>query len=393
MHAMQWLELVVSAVLTGGLSYLAYFVISQSIKMPRERTIQVITRFGKFYAAIMSVEGHRFNDPRRPDFFDENIPAWEIVPADEDYEPSLSEKWNIYLFLWPFFKTYVYPFAYLKLKRKGDVQDGDHVIWNSDDTGESLVARSGTSDFIDFHHEYPTITGDLFTKGMAKVRVFTNNTLQATNPYKMLFGINNWLSVVSEKMSAALKGIVADLSLMELNQVKSESNPGTQTPTADFTDNMNHINSGAAGIMMMYGVQLTRSIFKTFEPADENTRTLMASFLKPQIATQEGDAAKIKADLEGQATITTAEAKAVAYGKEQKAIVDWRKKYLVDTGLAKVDGAGNIIELVPDANVRVSAEAIRELSNLKGTLMMGGRDALSTVLAITPTTEGAGAPS
>jgi regulator of protease activity HflC (stomatin/prohibitin superfamily) len=47
------------------------------------------------------------------------------------------------------------------------------------------------------------------------------------------------------------------------------------------------------------------------------------------------------------------------------------KKRLTTTGLAKTDKDGNITELVPDANVRINAEAIKELAKVTGTLVLG----------------------
>jgi len=44
---------------------------------------------------------------------------------------------------------------------------------------------------------------------------------------------------------------------------------------------------------------------------------------------------------------------------------------LVETGLAKTGRGGKIIELVPDANIRVNADAIGKLSETKGTVVLG----------------------
>lgn len=367
-------------ILTGVALGTLVFVISLSIKTPHERTIQVITRFGKFHTAIMAVEGQRLNNPRRRDFDDECEP-WEIIPIEQNYIQSLSERWNVYFFLWPFFRTHTYTLSYTKLKKKGDVAPGDVVIWSDEKTGESVVVRTNVSDHIEFQSEYPTITGNLFTKEMAKVLVFTNNTLRVTNPFKMMFRINNWLGVTTETIGGALKGIVGELTIQQLNQVKSES----EEPSSwDFTKKMTWINKGVDGvpdgIEELWGVKLTKSVFKAFTPADANAETLMSSFLKPKIAQQEGEAAVIKANLEGDARVATETKGAQAYALKQAAIVAWKKKFLVDTGLAKVDADGNITELVPDANTRVGAEAVKELAKLTGTLVLGGD--LNTMLNI-----------
>ncbi|HEY4494421.1 MAG TPA: hypothetical protein VJB95_03290 [Candidatus Paceibacterota bacterium] len=325
----------------GVLIGIFVFAATQSFKMPRERTSQVITRLGKFYTCIMAVRGHHFD------------PEWNIVPDQPGHKKSLSEKWNVYFFLWPIYKTHVYPFTYPKLKRVGEEKSGDVVIWKDDESGECIVSRTGVSNYIDFHTEYPVITPDLRTEEMARVKVLTTNTIQAVNPFKMLFGINNWLGVTMETINGALRGIVGGFSMHKLNQVKSEYQAGQDGPTSDFTEQMTWINLGREGVQdgieERWGVRLTRSIFKSFSPEDEAARELLASFAQPEIAAQ----------------------KAHAYSREQAAIVEWRKKYLVDTGLAKVDEKGNITDLVPDANVRVGAEALKELAKLKGTLVTG----------------------
>lgn len=357
------------------------FVIYKSIKMPKERTIQTIVRFKKHHKIIMSVEGHHLNDPKRKKYFSPNMPEWEIIKNNPEYKQSLGEKWNIYFFLWPIYKTYVYEFSYTKSK-KSELKEGDVILWHNEDTSEYVVARSGTSDYIDFQTEYPTITGDLYSKEMAKVLVFTNNTIRVTNPFKMMFKINNWMNIVMETIGGALKGVIGDLKIQEMNQIKSEG-PAENSSTADFTNSMKWINKGKLeeddGIEDLWGARLVKSVFKASKPSDAKAKELFDSFLLPQIAQKTGEAAVITAENEGKAAVITAKKKAEAYSKEQKAIVEWKKKFLVDTGLAKTDGKGNITELIPDANTKVSTEALKELSKLTGTLVIGD---LQTMLNI-----------
>jgi len=91
------------------------------------------------------------------------------------------------------------------------------------------------------------------------------------------------------------------------------------------------------------------------------------AFVKPFIFSHELNTAVVG--------VSVADQKAKAYSTEQKAIVEWRKKYLVETGLATVDAAGNITGLVPDANVKVGADALKELAKITGTLVLGGEGA------------------
>lgn len=360
---------ILSAVIVGSLA----FVIWESFKAPKERTIQVITRFRKFHTVIMSVNGYRLNNPHRERFYKEELAvlsptgevktpareAWDIIP-DTGYKRSWSEKLNIYFFLWPIYQTYVYPFSYLKLKKKGDLQPGDNVVWSNEKTGEALVSRTGTSNHIEFQSEYPTITGDLFTQEMAEVLVFTDVTIQAVNPVKMMFRITNWLGVTTETIGGALRGIVGRFTIPELNKVRSEGpeSTTTKTSTADFTEAMTYINyassAGQDGIVEKWGAKLTKCIFKAFSPASEQARTLINSFTQPEIAEQEGKARVIAANRDAEVVNIAAKAE-----KERR----------ITVGLAEVDDKGNIVQQKPNPNDRVWAEAVRETK--LGTLVFG----------------------
>lgn len=355
-------------------------LIVKSFKSPDEGKIQVIMRFNKLYSVIMSVEGMRVNDPHKSSFVNK-YSKWEIIPREKSYIPSLAERLNLYLFLWPIFKTYKYPFSYTKVKKKGTLDSEDTIVWSDENGTDIVVQRSGTSNFMYYQAEYPTITSGLYTRENAKVTLFTNNTFKIVNPEKALFKINNYLGMCMKTVGGALKGVTGELTLQELNQIRSETEdePGDKNrSSADFTRAMKWINRCNTkiddGIVDLWGVELTKSVYNTFSPGDDQAEELLDSFLRPGIEENLGKAAIVKAEKEGVVIETLANAKAKAYATEQEPIVKWRKKYLVDTGLAKVDSKGNITDLVPDANVRVGAEAMKEWSKLKGTLVVGGED-------------------
>ena len=180
----------------------------------------------------MSVKGYRLNKPGEQ--FNSDFPEWQIIPitgkykdanGDEqefNYEPSWSERRNIYFFLWPISKTYRYSFTYSKLKKKGEEDEGDNIIWEDEKTKEIVVSRQGISDHIKWRSEYATLTGNLFSSEMGKIITFTNNTLEVKNPYKMMFAINDWLVFSNEKIAGALKGLVGTTSIENLNKIQSE---------------------------------------------------------------------------------------------------------------------------------------------------------------------------
>lgn len=94
------------------------------------------------------------------------------------------------------------------------------------------------------------------------------------------------------------------------------------------------------------------------------------AYVKPIIFTHELNTAVVKVSVAQQnakAVIHEAEGNA----KAVKITANAEKMRLTTTGLAKTDNTGKIIELIPDAHTRVSAEAIKELSKVTGTLVLG----------------------
>lgn len=347
----------------------------------------------------MSLKDFHFNNPNDEYNYDSKYDDWFILPnkwgrpnnrseygfkeadCDTIYVDNRSwlEKKNIYFFLSPFFHMYEYQFKYTKwIESASMAKENDHIIWEDDETEKCIVARSAMSNFIYYQTEYPRVSANLFTDELAKVTVVTDNMIRASNPYKMLFLISDYLGSTGSSIDSALKGIVGKTSAKNLNAMQSEQakpvasvGPVVKTFTEDMLYiNLKEKNNASDGIMEMYGAELTQSIFKGIKPADDNAKSLFNAFAKPKIAEEEGLALVIKERNVGDAALAKQAGVTAAYEKEQEAIVKWKKKYLVDTGLAKVNGAGKITELVPDANTKISMEALKELANLTGTLVM-----------------------
>ncbi len=359
-------------VLCSFLNGVLFVILLDSIKMPRALRIHAMLRFNKPYCLIANVEGKRLN---KPDWqFDKKHRPWSLLPLDEEYEDAdgvkhryrrtLSERWNIYFFLPFIYKFYRFPFTYKKTK-VGNEKEGDTVVWKNEDTKEMVVSRTGVSHYVLFRAEYPTITTNLDTKELATVHVYSNNILEAVNVWQMLFGIDDWMGATNEVLNGSLKGLVAKKSLEELNQYSSEEKKAFNEEMKESNEkgdpDLAHPSHPVHPGLLDFGVMLYKSVFKDFEPANANTKLLMESYTKVIIAEQD----------------------AKAYEKEQEMLVKWKKKWLVDTGLAEVDSSGNITQLKPDANVRVSAEALKELSKVTGTLVLG--DDVTKILNI-PTT-------
>jgi len=326
-------------------------VIDKSIYMPEARQIQAIMLFKKLYKIISNVEGKKVNNKEKINPIDPE--KWDLIDGKE-------KRWfsNFHFFLWPFCTLYTYPLTYVKEKKIGEQQEGDIMIWKDENTKTCFVSRSGTSDHLEWRVEYPTITSNLDTKELAAVNVFTNNMVEVKNPSKAFFGIKNYLEATYDILAGGLRGLVSEKQLNELNEYTNKEKIG-------FNDAMQAHANTEIGLSKI-GLSLFKSVFKDFAPANDTAIRLMASFAEVTIATQTGQAKVKLAEKE----VEVAKQKALAYEAEQEKIVMWRKKYLVDTGLARTDASGNIIELIADANTRLSTEALKELSKLKGTLVL-----------------------
>lgn len=350
-----------------GLSFGSLIVIIiKSFYLPGARKIQAIMCFGKLYTIIANVEGKKIYKGSTQD----NGPTkWDLVNID----PRDKRKSNIYFFLWPFFNIYTYSLTYTKGKMIGEEDADEKVIWKNQETRQCIISSTGISNHLEWRVEYPTVTSNLNTNELAVVNTYTNNLIEVKNPAKTFFDVKNWLDATNDILSAGLRSLVANKTLYELNQFSRDEKDKFNIDEKDkFNIEMQKlVNSNSIEQIGLptFGLHLLNTILKDFHPANDKAKNLMDAFANKAIVEQEGNAKIIKAEKEKAAKKINAEGDAIAFEINQEKIVLWRKKYLVDTGLAEVDDEGNIIKLVPDANIKVSAEAIKELSKLTGTLV------------------------
>jgi len=346
--------------------FVGYWIIAipKSIYSPKAMWIQSIKLIGKPFTYIENVNAKKF-------YKGASIPGeltkWDLID-DPHYEKG---GLNIYFFLWPFFTVHKWEISYTKMINPGEEKPGDIILKKILDREggviKILISRNRKTDHLLFRESYPMLTTSLSTKELANINVITEPILEIMNPAKALYGIADWLKGSISILSAALRGFIATNGLYDLNLMSSEG--GSEKFNAEMkkvADISDPIHPGLRNL----GIMLFKHTFEDYDPADNEAKKLMDSYTKVTIITQEGEANVITAQKNAEVITVTADAKAYAYSVNQKAITEWKKKYLVKTGLAKTDATGNIIELVPDANTRVGAEAIKELSKLTGTLVL-----------------------
>lgn len=354
-------------ILIGMLIGYLIIAIPKSIYIPGTRKIKAIMFFGKLWTIIANVEG---KDIYKGITIPGQVEKWDLID-------STIERTNIYFFLWPFFKVYKYPLTYIKIKRKGEEQEGDVTIWQDEKSSEIWISRTGTSDHLEFREDYPTISAKLSSSELANVITYTNNMIEIVNAKRALFGIKNWYIATMEILSGAQRGLVADMPLFDLNQFSSEDKE--ETFSQKMKDSVNRYENDHPGLGN-FGVRLFKSVFKDFEPADEKAKQLMDSYAQVTIAEETGKAEVKKAEKDKEAKIKRAE------GEKQAKIeiAEGEKQALLKKGLAKADTEGNIIELIPDANVKAGTDALSKLSELKGTLVIDG-SGINKIFTINPT--------
>ncbi len=350
---------------------LILMVIKKSIYMPKPRTIQAIMFFGKLYTFISNINGKiiykgeddPYNDRKKWDLIDDSITKNKNIFS------------NIHFFIWPIFSLYKFSLTYTKNISLDEKKPGDHILWkkkkkeDEDEDEEIIISRSSVSDHLEFRVSYPTITLNLKTEELASVDIHTNNMMEITNPGLALFQIKDWMKSINEMLYGGLRTLISEREIKTLNLLPSEGTFSNFDEQMKIVVGRNGDNPGLEDI----GFKLFKSIFKDFRSANEKSQELLDSYTDITIVEEKGKAQIIMAKKKATATIAEAGGDAKAYIVKQKPIVEWRKKYLVDTGHAKIDSTGNITELVPDANVRVGADALAELKDLKGTLVINSQ--------------------
>lgn len=327
-------------------SYITLTLI-MSIKMPKAGTGQIILRLNKFHKVIANIPDYRVNS--KGNKCDITKTEDDIIPLTKTYKRSFSEKSNIYFFLWPFYKTYTYPFEYTLRRTSDKLQADDAKMWHIESTNEFIVSRKALSNHFKFRTEYPTITPDLDTKEFGKIVVFTNNVVQATNFRLMAFNITDWFGFGRGAINGALRGLVSGKKIDKLNEFNSKRKTAFETEMLKINDTTKP-----------YGFQLVTSVFEDFNGADDATKNMMASFGLVTVAKNTGDAA-----------LAQQEGETAAFIKKTDAEIKQEKKRKIDTGIARADSAGNITELVPDADVKAKTDALKELAKVTGTLVFG----------------------
>ena len=173
-----------------------------------ENTFVAIVRQGRFAGFLWVGEGFYLNDPTRPDLFNDSLPAWERVDCTPDVKaPSnyrgvgnllrLYEKYGVYYYgIYPFAEVYTYTFEWTEVtvSESGSSQD-----WHRKVPTSFIYAAN-------FPYRMSVKGAEDSTKIALDVEMLV--TLRTTNPYKSLFGMENWLQFVTDLVTASVRDYI-----------------------------------------------------------------------------------------------------------------------------------------------------------------------------------------
>lgn len=340
----------ISAIFIFIVATTATFLVLESIRSPKPATMQSVTFLNKPIRVIANVVG-------------------KSIDYKDRLVNGISREFNLYFYLWPFYKVYKYEITYNKRVMPSQIKDGDKVLWitgkdndKEEKSGELVISRTRITNYLKYRVDYPLVNLQLDTKELVDIDIFTNNVIEIFDANKALYDIDDYLQFAFNTISSALRGIVANCSVIELNKFRSEEKEGENK--SSFNALMQCVNFGTANHpgLNQFGMRLCKSSFIDFAPSGENAKALLNAYSQVPIAEQAGLAALAKQQGETKAYLNRTDA---IISQERKKRLEIGTARLVDPN--KKDGA---IDLVPDADVKASTDATKELAKLRGTLVM-----------------------
>ncbi len=360
------LSILIPALLIG-------FYIQKSIFLPESGKYYIVEFFNQFHSVVGHTEGYSLNDPRK--HHNMNIRDWEIIEDDKgefDARNFFQKKYNWYFVFFPFFKIKEYEVRYNKSIDSSNKAEGDAILWKSPDESQMIVGRTRMTNYVPFRAAHAHLTPHVNTgSGLSKEQIEhlkeqkvpvpeiiginprTNSIVQATNPYHMVYRIDNYVGAFFGKFDARLRGFMGKTSILKLNEIDSED-PTKESDAKAISPYMKEINTASEaddddGVEEMYGVRLHAVNFTGFEGTTEKDKQIINTINDIFIAQQEASAAGIRGKGQGEEIKNRLTEQAIG-----------EQELLRRTGKIKVDDKGNTTELVPDANVKSFTQALEK---------------------------------
>lgn len=183
----------------------------------------VVNGDGEVQDFMISLHGFDINNPNKPHQYIKDNPDWEILPvqtfidADIGYKPrsGLMKRLGIYWIRdWPVSKIYSYTFSWAEFDQpKGKTEY------------EVISRKERTNIFMVKDFPYFSEVKTIFINGNMKFSFHFSVNLAITNPFKALFGNDDWLATALFALNEAAKNWVGQQRLEDL--VSDTDNVGT----------------------------------------------------------------------------------------------------------------------------------------------------------------------
>jgi hypothetical protein len=278
----------------------------------KEGAAKAVMKGGTFSHFLVWWRGHRPNDPRKPNY-DATKKPWEMLPmtADPTARPSQYasyewywkwfERFGIYWFGFsPFVEIYEYFFKWTE--KTADANDKP-APWHREEYTDFIFVK---------HFTYWIRLPAAEDQDNEQLDLDYLLTVQSSNPYLALFGIDDWLGRTSADANNKAKIYVG---CNKFDQIKRESLNDTNT-MSEFANKMIEINTnsitepGAKGTVESYGVTITAVSLVYANLTQMNNPAVAASFTaeivaernaKAAVATAKGEANAARERAKGQA--------------------------------------------------------------------------------------------
>lgn len=264
-----------------------------------EGTAKAIMHGNSLERFVMSFKRHHLNDPEKP-WYNPNKNDWEVVyhgkNADDDYDDRwwLIKYLGLYWVGWPWrASVYVYQFEW------------NETYTDRSSGKEKVLSRGEATDFVyvaDF--PYAIITDEAETKDNLPTDELTLVTVAIRNPYRALFGSEDWMRRVTAAINRHVRDFVGDQTFDELRE--SEKKDEFSQPIIELNDKLpddKKLPDGSLdssedhGLTQRYGVHIRTADLQSIALSGEGQKRHQEATTRKYVAAQEAEAVR----LEGQA--------------------------------------------------------------------------------------------
>lgn len=252
-------------------------------------------RYGEFQEFIMRWKGKKFDR------------EWNVV-EDTDIKRHLL---GGLVWMWFFEKPHEYYLSWKTLK-EGEKEPTDHIR-------EKLV-RVLLGD-----KTYYVLISEAEDSNLMPLRLVVLLTVRVKNPYKAIFGVDDWLQVILSRIAPAVRDSVSQQTYQEL--IKSKKGIGKEIKE--------HEKQEIDDILKLYGVEIVAIEIRDIDPESDEDRKATEAPIRAEL-----DAKKVIAEAEGQAKKTVIDAEAKAKQTELIATADAMKM----TTIAEATKKSNVLK-------------------------------------------------